>query len=524
MRKLGIFLGFTPKQLVPHEGISRLIGFIVRGAAASGEVTIEIAAPSWLLQDIELLLADAKVPAEAVQIVTTEGKPFIVRVWEVFDRWRSKRRKLRSRRSLRTAAIENLTHLFLFWVTLPTVAGITMGAVLATVGLALIAAPAFVALILYGGLVGVRYLLRRIYHSRAGGFLKALVSTVVGLLKDAKLVDFVQDQELKRLVRMLNRRRNVEVWYVPSMFWPQVGSLKGKVVMAAPDIVFYEHPSQYISDDFSRSLERITASINAADHLICYSDYVKKNHLMLRQNVASERITVIRHGAIDTREVEAGVGDKKSALTVLNGYLVKNRDALPPYLQDFDFEDVDYIFYSSQLRYHKNIEGLIHVYERLLRVKYRPVKLVLTARIDVSPRIRQLVADLKLHNDVLSLPSVPNNVLASLYRLARLSVTPTMFEGGFPFTFTEAYSVGTPSVMSRIPVVTELITDTKLLQQMTFDPRDKEEMLNKIMWGLENRCELLEAQRPLFDAMQSRPWTTVADEYIELMKRIGSKP
>jgi len=47
--------------------------------------------------------------------------------------------------------------------------------------------------------------------------------------------------------------------------------------------------------------------------------------------------------------------------------------------------------------------------------------------------------------------------IAACYKLADLAVNPSLSEGGFPFTFTEALSVGTPVVMARIPVTEEII-------------------------------------------------------------------
>ncbi len=111
----------------------------------------------------------------------------------------------------------------------------------------------------------------------------------------------------------------------------------------------------------------------------------------------------------------------------------------------------------------------------------RPAKLILTAQFQYDKRIQTFIDDNGLHADVLSLHSVPNKVLAALYHLASLSVTPTNFEGGFPFTFSEAYSVGTPSIMSRIPVVQEVIDDPELQDLMTFNPLDVDDIANKMI-------------------------------------------
>ncbi|TPJ70455.1 glycosyltransferase [Mesorhizobium sp. B2-6-7] len=524
MKRLGVFLGFTPKQLVPHEGISRLIAFIVKGAVQSKDIPVTIAGPSWLKGEIIALLEDAGIDPGSVDIVTTKSEPYIVRIWRLWARLRASPDKPRPRRFRVKRLLKKSLNLIVSWLSTTSTFVFVAGALLLAALAIVLAVPLLiVALFLAALLLARRGVGRVMLHPLALRILRKYRATRQRVTASLGIVDRVREGELSRLIRKLNRRKDIEVWYVPSMFWPEVAALKGKVVMAAPDIVFYEHPAQYIGDDFEGSLERITASLTAADHLISYSDYVKQHHIVEQQGIPADRVSVIRHGIIDTRDVEGDNGCRQGALDVLHGYLEEKKHVLPEYLDGFRFDDVPFLFYSSQVRPHKNIEGLIATYEKILREHYRPVKLVLTAKIVGNERIRDYIADRGLQRDVISLPSVPNNVLAALYRLAALSVTPTMFEGGFPFTFSEAYSVGTPSLMSRIPVVTEIIRDKKLLDLMTFDPRNRKDMQNKILWGLDNRNLLLEAQRPLFEKLSARTWTKVADEYLDLMRSVEAQ-
>lgn len=520
MKRLGIFLGFTPKHLVPHEGIARLIGFIVKGASSSGEISVTIGAPAWLKADIVALLDDADVPDGFVDIVTTSGEPFLFRFWRVSEYFRRGKKKPQKRKYRLKRAAKYVASLLVSLLTTTSIPVFLVGAIVAAAVAVVLAIPVVLVIVL---LVGI-YLLKRIWprllrHRVA----RPIVDQYYGMknsLRSLRPEERAQERELVRLVKKLNKRTDIDVWYIPSMYWPQVAGLKGKVVMAAPDIVFYEHPSQYTSADLKAGLQRITASIAAADHLICYSDHVKQHHLVERQDVPANRVSVIRHGAVDMHQIERGDGTREAALDVLHDYIADNSHLLPSYLQGFRFDDVDFLFYSSQARPHKNIEGLVKVYEKILREHYRPVKLVLTAQFASNPRIKDLIAERKLGRDVISLSSVPNHVLAALYRLAALSVTPTFFEGGFPFTFSEAFSVGTPSVMSRIPVVKEIIQDEALLEMMTFNPADRAAMLEKILWGLDNRDALVAAQQPLFESLATRTWSIAAGDYLDVMRSV----
>jgi glycosyltransferase involved in cell wall biosynthesis len=523
VKRLGIFLGFTPKQLVPHEGIARLIGFIVKGAAHSKDMSVTIAGPSWLRGDIYALLDDAGIARDSVNVVTTGSVPYIVRIWGLSDYFRAQK-KPRVRQFRVRRLLEKVIYFLVSWLSTSSAFVFVVGALLLTALALALAVPALLVALLLVALVLARQGIGRIKrHPLALRIKRKYIATRKKARFALGIVDRVREKELKRLVSKLNRRKDVDVWYVPSMFWPEVGGLDGKVVMAAPDIVFYEHPAQYTGEDFEGSLERITASLAAADHLISYSDHVKQHHMVERQGISPAMVTVIRHGIVDMHDIEGEGGDRNGSLTVLHQYLHDKRHVLPRYLDGFRFDDVPFLFYSSQVRPHKNIEGLVETYEKVLREHYRPVKLILTAGIEDIDRIKDFINDRGLQRDVISLYSVPNKVLAALYRLAALAVTPTMFEGGFPFTFTEAYSVGTPSVMSRIPAVTEVVRDEKLLDLMTFDPRDRKEMLRKILWGLDNRQALLDAQRPLFESLSTRTWSVVADEYLDLMKSAQAK-
>jgi glycosyltransferase involved in cell wall biosynthesis len=119
------------------------------------------------------------------------------------------------------------------------------------------------------------------------------------------------------------------------------------------------------------------------------------------------------------------------------------------------------------------------------------------------------------------LRSLSDQELAACYRLADLAVNPSLSEGGCPFTLTEALSVGTPVVMSRIRVSEEVVTDRGLQGLMFFDPYSWEDIANKIQWALTNRTVLLSLQLPLYERLAERSWSSVVDEYIVLLDQIS---
>ena len=146
---------------------------------------------------------------------------------------------------------------------------------------------------------------------------------------------------------------------------------------------------------------------------------------------------------------------------------------------------------------------------------------MLTCRLEDDATLYDYIHKNRLQFDVLALSGVPSEVLAALNLLATVAVNPSLFEGGFPFTFPEAYSVGTPSVMSRIPVVLEHVREPTLQKRMLFDPRDVESISERVEWAFANREVLYESQRDLYDELSNRDWRAAAADYLALLGQVA---
>ena len=228
------------------------------------------------------------------------------------------------------------------------------------------------------------------------------------------------------------------------------------------------------------------------------------------------KISVVTHGASDLSHYLMG----KNSLSILEEYQ-QQKLSNNPYLADFDLENIRYVFYSSQVRPHKNFLNLIKAYKKVLREKFVNVKLITTADLKQAPEVYDYIVQHRLQNDVLSFYNVPSKVLAALNARAICAVNPTLFEGGFPFTFLEAYTVGTPSIMSNIPMTTEQISDEELQKTMLFDPYSVDDMVNKIEWGIRNSEKLFELQNKLYIQMKQRTWADAASDYIKVLDYVS---
>ena len=170
---------------------------------------------------------------------------------------------------------------------------------------------------------------------------------------------------------------------------------------------------------------------------------------------------------------------------------------------------------------------MIKAYEYLLREKFISHKLFLTCSLEKGAEIGRYINEHRLQNDVVCFYNVPAQTLAALYACADLVVNPTLYEGGFPFTFGEGMSVGTPSLMSRIPQ-TQDVLEPAGLEEIMFDAHDWRDMADKMAYWLPRLDELYEKELPLYRELAKRTPDVVAADYLrafeDFMRLDGKLP
>lgn len=335
------------------------------------------------------------------------------------------------------------------------------------------------------------------------------------------LYNNVRNNHVSDLVKIVNAS-DLDFVFVPVAFYPEVVHITKPKVITVPDLIVCDYPQYFVNqigNNWSAAIERMKNLISNNKYFISYSDYVANKHIYPFAPKDS-LVKVIPHGnlsIIDELSREHGASIKGYSLAIMHNYMQKKPNL---YINKFNFSNVKYLVYTSQNRPHKNITNLLKAYNILLKQRFCNVKLVLTGLFDHTPSVDKYIKDNNLQYDVLSLPNLSNKELAALDHLAYLAVNPTLFEGGFPFTFNEAYSVGTPSVMSKIPVVDEVVTDSELREKMLFDPYNVDDMVEKLYWAINHRDELFELQKPLYDRLAARSWEVAANEYISYFNEI----
>ncbi len=175
-----------------------------------------------------------------------------------------------------------------------------------------------------------------------------------------------------------------------------------------------------------------------------------------------------------------------------------------------------YLFYPTQIRPYKNLATLAKALN-VVNNSGESIKLVLTGNIYDDPQLVAVVDELNLANKIISLDSVPEEDLYSLYKYASAAIVPTKLEGGFPWQASEALYMRCPVALSDIPVVRERIifhgfsVDSSGL--ILFDPDDPLQCAQAINTLLSNRDVVIDQQSQFRSALLAYTWADTAAAY-----------
>jgi glycosyltransferase involved in cell wall biosynthesis len=127
-----------------------------------------------------------------------------------------------------------------------------------------------------------------------------------------------------------------------------------------------------------------------------------------------------------------------------------------------------FILYTGNIKPHKNVDRLIEAFAILRRRGVSDVQLLIIGdNVSKSPELRRLVHRFQLHQHVRFLGFVSDEMLAALYRLTRVFVFPSLYEG-FGLPPLEAMAGGAPVITSNVSSLPEVVGDAAVL----VDPLD----------------------------------------------------
>ena len=534
VRRYGIYLLYPPRVQLTSEGLGRLLAAFLRGSSSIEDVRFVIVCPSWLIAPLRELLTAEHVPLDRVEIHAPRHTPLLLALHNWLIGRRSKRRpawRSRLKARVRVAASRNWNGL------LRALCGATVGpdALRIVLPLARYALTlAVLSPVLFTMWIGrsAKRLRSRLRSARVEQAKAAYLSTEPP--KNEPLVlrayRLMEEAEAERMHEIIEAMPGVQAWYCPTAFWPSFNKIKSPKLMCVPDVVVSEFPVTFaeLGPRFEDSFSLLTSTVRAGHHFVTYSDTIKRHTLGVKFGIPAHRVTVIPHAPQDMSPWLTGPDASNGTAVSTQQCRSLLMDAMgrspSAYTAGFANPSVKFLFYASQFRPNKNVLTLLRAYEHLLRHQFIGHKLILTGKAKALPYIDEFIVEHRLAKDVLCVSGLSAQELAAFYKLADVAVNPSLSEGGFPFTFSEALSVGTPVVMSSIPVTLEVITDPTLQEMMLFDPYDWRDVAARISWAIDNRDALLARQRMLHRELASRTWGDVVNEHIAVLDRIADQP
>lgn len=561
---LGIFIPIVDIGPFFAEGIMRLLGFLIPIWQEQENINIRIACASWNKPKIQEYLSQSGAALSKITFITTNQKGNVaISIFKLLQHKVENRRKNKRNK-------KNLSFLF---SALKKYARQILSEIFYQWWLTLLLSPVLIVLGIFFGFFYFTYIVIHLCYKtcitgykifyqhigtikegkETGSKIKELISRAKktpsliistdrlnqiswgkSTLRRLLTIPFhlIGSAEINHLCLKMSKAEEIDCWYFPFPRGNNMEHIKKPIVVALPDLVHLEFPTRFnaVDPNFDTLINDIILAINHADATISYSKYIRDTQVVQPGYHDAETAYVIPHAPIklnellDMHENSTFSKYRVTAIKVINEYVASLATKIPArqytYLSNIQFGNIKYLFVSSQNRPYKNYLNMVKAYEKILREEYQNVKLIITGAVDKE--LGEFIESRKLHLDVISLHNLPANVHAAFYACAELSLVPSLFEGGFPFVFSESLSVGTPVLLSNIPVVREVLSSPNY-EKIIFNPYNIQDIVNKTKWALTHREELINSEMKIFAQMKSRTWNDVAQEYYRVFKVFANK-
>ncbi len=267
-------------------------------------------------------------------------------------------------------------------------------------------------------------------------------------------------------------------------------------VITVHDLAFLHYP-HFLTSKSAAFYGQIDRAVRAADAVIVPSESTMRD-LVAMLGVARSKIDVIYEAAAEMF-VPLPIAETRAA--------VRREYRLP----------ASYILCVGTVEPRKNITGLLHAFE-ILRTRYGAPDTVLALAGGTGwlyDDVTATVAKLGLTDSVRFLGRVSDEALHRLYVGARCHVHPAYYEG-FGLPPLEAMACGTPTIVSNVSSLPEVVQDAALL----VDPNSHEEIavaMNRLLTD-----DALHAEMRAKGLQRARgfSWTRAAAETLAVYHKV----
>ncbi|MFQ5854344.1 MAG: glycosyltransferase family 4 protein [Anaerolineae bacterium] len=229
---------------------------------------------------------------------------------------------------------------------------------------------------------------------------------------------------------------NVDLLHSPDFIPPFWRSTRS--VITIHDLHFLRYP-HFLTQDAAHYYGQIDEAVRRTDHVIAVSDSTRQDTINLL-GVPADHITVIYEATDPTfRPIE----DPQMLARIRETYNLPEK----------------FVLFVSTIEPRKNIPTLLRAY-RVLLDRHGPLAplVIVGKRGWLFEEVFSLVAELDLEDDVRFVGRVPQDDLVLLYNAATVHVHPAFYEG-FGLPPLEAMTVGTPTIVSDVSSLPEVVGD-----------------------------------------------------------------
>lgn len=279
--------------------------------------------------------------------------------------------------------------------------------------------------------------------------------------------------------------------YITPFFIPK----KIKIFTIIHDVSFEAFPELIKPSDLFFLRLLIPRSLKRADRIIAVSGFTK-DELIRRYGIAPEKIAIIPNAVSDRFVGKTYSSQERQA--------VRKKYGLPE----------KFILYLGTLQPRKNLPVLIEAYAKM-RKDFPEMRLVLAGGKghNYDQRIDQSIKEYELEDSVLFTGFIDEEDKAAVMSAADCFCFPSLYEG-FGIPILEAFSVGTPCVVSDIPPHREVAGEAAFF----FDPKDSDELARRLAHILKDASLQERLRNSGRDQNKSFSWTSSAQKMLQLFE------
>jgi len=286
--------------------------------------------------------------------------------------------------------------------------------------------------------------------------------------------------------------------FIPPLHRPPRFVAPFRTVITVHDLAFLHYP-HFLTTTSAAYYGQIDKAVVRADHIIVPSEHTRRD-LIAQTGVPADKVSVIYEAA------KPGFGplplaETRAAITAKYG--------IPAH----------FALFVGTIEPRKNLAGLLHAFQHLRQKYDMPAFGLAVAGSQgwLYEETLDLVKTLNLEQATFFLGRVPDDDLQQLYVAARCLVHPALYEG-FGLPPLEAMACGTPTIVSNVSSLPEVVGDAGLL----VDPRNPEEMAIAIHRLATDDALHAELSAKGLQRAQTFNWEKAARKTLDVYRRVAA--